>query len=161
MACSVESVATPQLQTNRLMKVFEADSLSKIKELHAGYPFILIVWSVDCLPCRQEFDMLREIKNTYPKLRLSLVAIESTQDVPQVFQIISEHQLLKEDNWAFAETNSAKLRYALDPTWYGELPRAYFYNKQHSRVAVSGKLPKTKVIGWLSQVSSTKKKISP
>ncbi len=147
---------SPSVAANRLLKVFEVDSLNKIKKHHAGSPFILVVWSVDCLPCRQEFDMLREIKNQYPQLNLSIVATESVQDVPQLLQILSQHQLVKEDNWAFAETNSAKLRYALDSNWYGELPRAYFYDQKHSRIAVSGKIPKSKVISWLTRVSPTK-----
>jgi thiol-disulfide isomerase/thioredoxin len=149
----LQSNASENNRTTKSLKVFQADSLEQIKKGHTGKPFILIVWSVDCLPCRQEFEMLRIVKNQYPELNLSIVATESIEEFPQLSDILAEHQLLQEDNWAFAETHSAKLRYQLDPRWYGELPRAYFYDKQHARFSISGKLVKSNVIEWLTEVN--------
>ncbi len=135
------------------IKTFTANSLSQIINSHSSQPFILIVWSIDCLPCRQEFDMLAEVKRQFPALKLSIVATESLKDFPQLVEILKEHQLLEQDNWAFAETHSAELRYQLDPSWYGELPRAYFYNQQHERLAISGKLEQSEVVAWWQKVN--------
>ena len=38
----------------------------------------------------------------------------------------------------FTEDNSAKLRFEIDPSWYGELPRTYFFDKKHQRSGLSG-----------------------
>ena len=97
--------------------------------------------------------MIQDIKTEYPDINLTILATENLQQYPQLQSILLEHGLFEEDNWAFEYSNSAKLRYILDPEWYGELPRAYFYNSQHQRFSVSGKLQKSQVILWLDKVS--------
>ncbi len=58
----------------------------------------------------------------------------------QVQQILGKNDLAGLENWIFADDNSQKLRYEIDPLWYGEMPRTYFYNKKHEREGVSGVL---------------------
>ncbi|MBV1910883.1 MAG: hypothetical protein KUG78_16405 [Kangiellaceae bacterium] len=137
------------------IKPFVEDSLKQIKQGFLDRPFVLLVWSIDCLPCREEFSVIRLVKEKYPLLNLSIIATESFSDTPQLSTILKEHQLLDQDNWAFAQSNSAKLRYSLDSGWYGELPRAYFYDAQHNRTGVSGKLHASQVITWINKVSNS------
>jgi hypothetical protein len=54
------------------------------------------------------------------------------------------------ESWIFANDNHQQLRYAVDPRWYGELPRGYFYAADGSRRAHSGGLTRPQIEAWLS-----------
>jgi len=136
------------------IKPFDAKSMATIEANYSGKPFALLVWSIDCLPCRQEFEMIREVKSSYPDLNLVTLATESLNEFPELESILAAHNLSQQDNWAFSQSNSHQLRFKLDPNWYGELPRAYFYDAKHKRFAVSGKLQKSQIVTWLAKVSN-------
>ncbi len=135
------------------IKAFDSQSLQLIESSYLDRPFLLIVWSIDCLPCRQELKMIREVKSKYPALNLSIIATESLQQQDELESILTEHDLLEQDNWSFKHSNSVRLRFKLDPDWYGELPRAYFYDASHKRYPVSGALAKSQIVKWYLQVS--------
>ncbi len=138
-------------QSAHLVKVFDSNAMKTIKGQYANQAFVLVVWSIDCLPCRDEFALFKNIKKQYPRLNLSIVAIENQKESPELINILKEYDLLKEDNWSFAENHSARLKHQVDPNWYGELPRTYFYNSRHTRLAVSGKLKGKDVIAWIKK----------
>lgn len=67
----------------------------------------------------------------------------STDDIsstPKIIQILEKNELTKIENWIYAEDNTQKLQYEIDSSWYGELPRTYFFDKSHDRVGISGVL---------------------
>jgi hypothetical protein len=51
----------------------------------------------------------------------------------------------------FSDENSDKLRFEIDPKWYGELPRTYFFNAAHQRVGMSGVLSKKEILAKLAK----------
>ncbi len=53
------------------------------------------------------------------------------------------------DNWIFADPMPERLRYRVDPNWFGELPRAYLYTDDHQRTAHSGILSEADLQQWL------------
>ncbi|MFU8790212.1 MAG: hypothetical protein ACNA7G_14370 [Methylobacter sp.] len=46
------------------------------------------------------------------------------------------------ENWVYANENTQKLQFEIDPGWYGELPRTYFFDSSHQCTGVSGTLSK-------------------
>ena len=54
--------------------------------------------------------------------------------------MLEKHHLNDVENWVFADANSQKLRFEIDPSWYGELPRTYFFDSAHNRNGNSGLL---------------------
>ena len=71
---------------------------------------------------------------------LAMLATDDASASDQVKSILVGNELNKLDNWIFADANAQKLRYEIDPKWYGEVPRTYFVDKNHQRVGVSGAL---------------------
>ncbi|MBE9539252.1 MAG: hypothetical protein IMF06_09235 [Proteobacteria bacterium] len=57
----------------------------------------------------------------------------------------------KVDSWIFSGDFAEKIRYNIDPSWHGELPRSYFYSADHTRQAHSGTLSEQMLIRWLAQ----------
>ena len=71
-----------------------------------------------------------------------MIAADEPSAAGQIQQILEKNQLDGIENWAYADDNAEKLQYEIDPKWYGELPRTYFFDKAHQRIGVSGVLSK-------------------
>lgn len=71
-----------------------------------------------------------------------MLAADELSATEQIQQILEKNQLSDIENWVYAEENAQKLQFEIDPKWYGELPRTYFFDKTHQRTGVSGVLSK-------------------
>jgi thiol-disulfide isomerase/thioredoxin len=132
---------------------FTVTSLADIHASNAGKPFILLFWSLDCASCIKEMDGLAVTMAKYPELRLVLVATDDIADSDQVQTVLTKHHLQSVDSWVFADSNVQKLRYRIDPSWFGELPRVYFYNAVHERQAQSGLLKPEQIDAWMNSMN--------
>ncbi|ADJ29543.1 TlpA family protein disulfide reductase [Nitrosococcus watsonii] len=130
---------------------FESGSLEKILDSRADKPFLLVMWSLECPPCRKEMDLLAEMRRQHPKLDVVLVSTDEMERADQVAAAVKGHGLEKTESWLFAGP-AQRLRYEIDPGWYGEMPRSYFYDANHERVAVSGALEEAQIQAWLEHV---------
>lgn len=131
---------------------FTADSLAKIKAQYAGRPFILSLWSVNqCGYCIEELTLLGTLAKTHKDLPLVLVAADSPELAPAMQETLGRLGLGGMDSWVFDDPIPERLRHAIDPSWYGELPRTYLYDAQHRREAVVGVLSEKKLKLWLKQ----------
>ena len=133
------------------LRPFRSGSFQELVAARAGRPFLLILWSITCAPCRQEFAMLRELRKSHPELPLVLVATDDIADQAKAAELLSKYGMEHEESWIFDDGNPQKLRYEIDPSWYGEMPRSYFYDASQKRTAVSGTLERAKVEAWLAQ----------
>ncbi len=133
---------------------FMPGSLSEILSARQGRPFLLILWSVDCPPCRKELDLLAKTHRAYPKLDLVLIATDDIASAKEAEAILKEHGLGDVESWMFADSNAQRLRYEIDPRWYGELPRGYFYDAAHNRLGLSGALRPEHLQAWLETSQS-------
>lgn len=149
--CSTVSAVTAESAP----KLFEPDSLKKIEKLHNGHPFLLVMWSLDCPPCREELDLLSEMTKQHPDFRLVLVSTDTAESSEQLAAVLESHQLNKAEFWVFSEAGAERLRYQIDQDWYGEIPRSYFYDQNHQRTALSGALKKEQIEDWLKTLKTT------
>lgn len=131
------------------IRPFGAGSYAQVLAEHSQKPFLLVLWSVTCVPCREEFEMLRDLRKTSPQMTLVLVSTDDVADRAMAAKMLERYGLGREESWIFADGNAAKLRFEIDPSWYGEMPRSYFYDAAHRREAVSGTLERTQVESWL------------
>lgn len=134
------------------MRHFSTGSLTEIKREKQGKPFILSFWSLDCPSCLKEFNTIAKELNAYPDIKLIMVSTDALSDQDAVAAFI-EKQGLKDrvEFWIFAETDDQKLRYEIDASWFGELPRSYLYDANHVRSAQSGALSETQIEAWHSK----------
>ncbi len=131
------------------LQPFRSDSLTQITADHAGRPFVLLLWSVECPPCLQELGQLRDLGAGVDGADLVLVATDGPARRDEVVRLMQELELGRFDNWLFADAFGQRLRFAIDPDWFGELPRAYFYDAGHRRSARSGIVGHQLLTDWL------------
>lgn len=130
---------------------FDADSLEAIEAQHQGKPFILVIWEVACPPCRRELATLGRLRAEHPELRLALVSTDDIANKAEVAEVLADKQLAGADAWVFADANIERLRHSIDPEWFGELPRNYFYAADGSRVGVSGMVRESTLTTWIEE----------
>jgi hypothetical protein len=124
------------------LHAFSADSYQQILANSSQRPFMLVVWSIDCSSCLKDMELLSTIHQERPDLKMVMLAADNLEASEQIQQILEQHQLTDIENWVFADENAQKLRFEIDPRWYGELPRTYFFDATHQRTGVSGVLSK-------------------
>ncbi len=119
---------------------FTSGSLQAITTAHAGRPFLLVLWSIDCPPCLKELEEIGRLYPRFPPGTLVLVSTDGADYADEAQKILDQYGLADAENWRFADGFPERLRYQIDPDWGGELPRAYIYDSRHARVGKSGAL---------------------
>ncbi len=121
---------------------FTSGSYQQLLASNPNQPFMLIIWSVNCPSCLKDMALLSSIHKSRPELKMIMLAADDLSATEQIQQILEKNQLSELENWVYAEDNTQKLQFEIDPKWYGELPRTYFFDKTHQRTGVSGVLSK-------------------
>ena len=150
MLCSSAIVASG-------LKPFTEQSMSGLTNARDGEPFLLVLWSVECPPCMKELEIFQQLRSAGRTFDLVLISTDSPDTEPQALSILASYGLDDMDAWIFAHDYSERLRYQVDPDWFGELPRAYFYDAQHQRLGVSGALKKEALVQWVDSMDQMKR----
>lgn len=122
------------------VQTFNSGSYQQILRENADQPFILSVWSVDCPSCLKDMETIKQVQQNHPRLKIVMLSTDEPEAATEVKSILARYQLAGLDNWMFGNEDPQKLRYEIDPGWYGELPRTYFFTSSHARVGKSGAL---------------------
>ncbi len=128
------------------LKPFESGSYRAIVDTRGTNPFVLVFWSIDCPPCYSELKMLGEVQRSRP-FDLVLVSTDGPGAAAEARRVLTRFGLGQTDAWLFAAPPE-RLRFEVDRTWYGELPRSYLFSGGR-RAAVSGRLTAETFEAWL------------
>lgn len=130
------------------IRPFTVGSMAAITGERAGRPFVLSFWSATCAHCPAELKTLGALRKRYPKLEVVLVATDSPAESALLGEMARGYGLGDVAQWVFADQQPERLRFEVDRTWYGELPRTYFFNRQHKVESVSGVVPPERLANW-------------
>jgi thiol-disulfide isomerase/thioredoxin len=130
-------------------KPFEAGSLKQIEQQYAGKSFLLVMWELNCFPCHEEMELIAGFKKEHPEADVVMISTDDFSKLNDINAMLEKHKLQGVDSWVFADQNMEKLRYSIDPEWFGELPRNYIYDTDGSRIGFSGKLTKEVLEEWI------------
>jgi hypothetical protein len=132
------------------LKPFNAKSPAAIAQAQAGRPYVLVLWSVTCAPCRHEMTLWGPLQRKYPNVAFVLVSTDPDGDRAMAAEFLRRHDLRGVETWIFDDEFSERVRHAIDPAWRGELPRTYVYDASHRRQGFSGVDPKA-LESWLAK----------
>jgi thiol-disulfide isomerase/thioredoxin len=150
-ALSVACLIAPLQVGAGEIQPFTSASMQKIVAPRQGKPFILGLWSLSCTHCREDLALLSRLAARYPKADLVLIAADSAEESAEAASTLDKLDLHRAERWIFADPFTERLRFSIDRTWRGELPRTYFYEANHRAKIVSGKLNETETEAWLKQ----------
>lgn len=134
------------------LKPFTSGSYQQILDKYTDRPLVLMIWSINCTSCLKKMPTMSELHRLMPGINLITLATDDISASEQASSILTEHKLNQTDNWIFADTNPQKLRYEIDPKWYGEVPRTYFIDKNHQRIGISGSVPDEKIEAMIKAI---------
>lgn len=140
LAASPSAHAAPPVQTAPALQAFEPDSLERLVARQQGKPFVLVLWSLDCVYCHASMKTLMEEKKKHKNLRIVTLSTDPASD-PELASLMRKRLMplrLSANAWAFGDAPAEQLRYMIDPKWHGEKPRSYWYDARGKRVAYSG-----------------------
>lgn len=135
---------------------FDSGSLENIRAQAEGKVQIINYWSVDCTACYKELSLWQALSREYPQLKLVLISTDPPSYRDQVVEVIEDKNISHLEHWQFNHTSAQRLRYEIDPTWYGELPRTYLYQVDGQSMGISGLLDEQVLRQWLAQSFPTK-----
>lgn len=133
--------------------IFEKESYQQILDRYNGKPLLLNFWSLDCPPCLKEFSVLKDISQQLPEISIVMVSVDGSSTMAEAQQTLSQYGLDHLEQWLFSENHDPALRYQVDPLWYGELPRNYFFDQQQQRLAHSGSFTLEQAKAWLDSLA--------
>jgi thiol-disulfide isomerase/thioredoxin len=125
--------------------------MQAIRATHAGKPFVLAFWSVTCEPCRHEMAHWNALRKKYPNIAIVLVATDPPAERATMERFLARYNPGSVERWGFADEFVERVRYAVDPTWRGELPKTYFYDAKHRVTPRTGELDVQWVERWYAE----------
>jgi hypothetical protein len=128
---------------------YNADSMKIIEEKFTGEPFLMVLWEINCLPCHEEMALIGKYRQIHPDMNIVMIGTDDISRRDDIDELLEKHGLVGIDSWLFAHPNIERLRYSIDPNWFGELPRNYIYDSDSSRIGFSGKLTEELLDEWL------------
>jgi hypothetical protein len=121
------------------VKPFTRESMKAIEQQHAGSPFWVVLWDLECVYCLKSLGNVAQAQRRHPGLRVVTIATDPIAAAPELRERLAQMGV-RSEAYAFAGAPAEALRFAIDPTWMGEKPRTYRYSADGSRTPISGVL---------------------
>lgn len=132
------------------VSLFTAESMGEIEARYEGEAFIVALWSLECPPCFKELATLASWQETHPSTKLVLISTDGSALIDEVEMALSRYQFAQAEQWIFADNFTQRLRFSIDESWRGELPRSYLYNPNTTRYSYSGTLMVEQLERWIT-----------
>jgi thiol-disulfide isomerase/thioredoxin len=147
-------VASTQVSFAVDFRDFDAKTLAALRAEYAGRPFVLAFWSIHCEPCREEMGQWGPLQRRYPQVPILLVATDRRSERAVLAKLLSRYDLKGVQTWAYADEFDERVRFGVDRSWRGELPRTYLFDAVHHAEARSGPANLAWIEPWLSRQSA-------
>jgi len=100
-------------------------------------PLLVNFWATWCAPCREEFPDLVEIRGQYGEDRLDfvLVSLDEPSDIGKaVPEFLAEARAASFPSYLLNADDSDAAINLVDPSWSGELPATFLYDRSGALV---------------------------
>ncbi len=127
---------------------FSQTTFEQLKIQHQGKKWLMVLWSVDCPACFKELALIKSFEQE--NLNLVIVNADDSDEVTnERHKVVQQYQLDRYQNYFFADNTGDQMRYVIDPSWYGELPRSYFVDETGKFFGKSGLIAPEHIKTWL------------
>jgi len=134
------------------LQSFTRGSWQTLRTAHAGQPTIVHFWGLTCAPCLVELARWGELLRDRPGLDLVLIAADPlADDEPRISATLKKAGLSAAESWGFADRFAERLRFEIDKSWRGELPRTLLISKDAAVTTISGVADLAAVRAWLDR----------
>ncbi|MFO1108590.1 MAG: TlpA disulfide reductase family protein [Bradyrhizobium sp.] len=148
--------ATAQ-DAERQLKPFGRGSWHELTKAHAGRPTIVHFWGVTCGPCKVELPQLGAFMKENPDIDMVTISADFVPDLPAATRAMLERSgLASAENWIF-EGFADRLRFEIDPTWQGDIPRTLLITREGEMTTIEGSAEMADLENWSERQLAAKK----
>jgi len=133
-------------------KPFTRGSWQAIRTSHEYEPMVVHLWGLTCAPCLTELPHWAALRKSFPKASIVFIAADpAPMPKADVDRELEQAGLSGMENWIFSDRFVERLRFEIDPSWKGELPRTLLIDKDGKITAMPGIADLAKVRDWLAR----------
>lgn len=130
---------------------FNENTVEHLKNQFQGKKWLMVLWSVECPPCLKELALIDKLIEKNKKLPIVVINTDGEQSLyADRKDLITQFKLDRIKTYYFLDGQAETSRFQVDASWYGELPRSYFFNEQGQSIGKSGLLSKNIIKRWLA-----------
>jgi len=147
----------PALDSATQLKPFGRGSWHELTKAHAGRPTIVHFWGVTCGPCKIELPQLGAFMKDHPGIDMVTISADFVPDLPAATRAMLERSgLALAENWIF-DGFADRLRFEIDPTWQGDIPRTLLITREGEMTTIEGSAEMTDLEQWSARQLAVKK----
>ncbi|MCA1453269.1 TlpA family protein disulfide reductase [Bradyrhizobium sp. BRP22] len=138
------------------LKSFERGSWQQILHSHAGRPTLVHFWGVTCGPCKIELPQLRHFMKDHPGIDVVTISADLVPNLPEATQsMLQKAGLSSAENWMFSDGFADRLRFEIDPTWQGDIPRTMLIAREGTVTTIEGAAEMSELDKWAQGQAAT------
>ena len=147
----------PARDSETQLKPFGRGSWQELTKAHAGRPTIVHFWGVTCGPCKVELPQLGAFMKDHPGIDMVTISADFVPDLPAATRAMLERSGLElAENWMF-DGFADRLRFEIDPTWQGDIPRTLLITREGEMTTIEGSAEMADLQKWSERQLAVKK----
>ena len=147
VACAASSAAAPPA-----LKPFERGSWREVLRAHAGRPTLIHFWGVTCGPCKIELPQLGKFMAEHPDIDVVTVSDDLVPNLNAATQsMLDKAGLAAAENFIFNDGYVERLRFEVDPSWQGDIPRTMLVTRDGAISTIEGSAEISDLDKWSSE----------
>ena len=147
----------PAQDSETQLKPFGRGSWHELTKAHAGRPTIVHFWGVTCGPCKVELPQLGAFMKDNPGIDMVTISADFVPNLPEATRAMLERSGLSlAENWIF-DGFADRLRFEIDPTWQGDIPRTLLITGEGEMTTIEGSAEMADLQKWSERQLAAKK----
>jgi thiol-disulfide isomerase/thioredoxin len=142
----------PGSETPSELRPFVRGSWQDLLRSHAGRLTLVHFWGVTCGPCKVELPLLGQFTKDHAAVDVVTISADLVPDLPGATRSMLEKAgLWSAENWIFSDGFVERLRFEIDPTWQGDIPRTILISREGIMTTIEGSAEMKDLDNWSSQ----------
>jgi len=131
------------------LKPFERGSWREVLRAHAGRPTLVHFWGVTCGPCKLELPELGKFMKDHPGIDVVTISADLVPNLPDATQaMLDKAGLASAENFVFGDGYVERLRFEIDPSWQGDIPRTMLIGRDGAISTIEGTADRSDLDKW-------------
>jgi thiol-disulfide isomerase/thioredoxin len=134
------------------LKPFERGTWQSVLRGHSGRPTLVHFWGVTCGPCKVELPLLGRFMKQHPDLGVVMISADLVPNLDTATRaMLDKAGLASAENWIFSDGFVERLRFEIDPSWQGDIPRTVLIAADGTATTIEGSVEIPELQQWLDR----------
>ncbi|QWD77441.1 TlpA disulfide reductase family protein [Polynucleobacter sp. MWH-Svant-W18] len=131
------------------LKSYQMGDWSTLVKSANGSPIAIHFWGVTCPACVKEMPLWGSFLKGQPNAKVIFIQVDDVS-IESMQKMLAKAGLDKANNYYIAGSFDERLRYEIDPKWYGETPTTIFIDQKGKATRQTGLIDFQKLKSFLN-----------